>query len=86
MHPFVVQQLAAEHVKELLAEADDARRARQARPARRPRKSWPGTSAEQARLEQPSAAITVPTAPANPPAQAGQDREPALADRGHARM
>ena len=34
MHPFVVQQLAAQHVKELLAEAGDARRARQARRAR----------------------------------------------------
>jgi len=43
MHPFVVQQLAAEHVTELLAEADDARRARQARRARRPRNSWQGT-------------------------------------------
>jgi len=37
MHRFILQQLAAEHVKDQLAAADDARRARQARRARRSR-------------------------------------------------
>jgi len=43
MHSFIVEQLAAEHVKGLLAAADDMRRARQARPARRSRASRQGT-------------------------------------------
>ncbi len=34
MHPTILQQLAAEHVKDQLAAADDARRARQARRTR----------------------------------------------------
>ena len=33
MHPFIVEQLAAEHVKGLLAAVDEMRRARQVRPA-----------------------------------------------------
>jgi hypothetical protein len=46
MHPTILQQLAAEHVKDRLAAADDARRVRQARgtgghehPAAHPRQS-----------------------------------------------
>ena len=39
MHPFIRKQLAAEHVKDQLVAADDARRARQARRARWPRAS-----------------------------------------------
>jgi hypothetical protein len=35
MHPVILQQLVAEHVQEMIAEADDARRARQAGRARR---------------------------------------------------
>jgi len=35
MHPIMVQQAAAEHVNDMLAEAAAARRARQARRARR---------------------------------------------------
>ena len=33
MHPVMLQQLAAERISEMIADADDARRARQARPA-----------------------------------------------------
>ena len=61
MHPFILQQLAAEHVKDQLAAADDTRRARQARRARRSRASrrrtrlsLPGT---QAGLQRRSATI-----------------------------
>jgi len=37
MHPYMLQQLAADHVRELIAQAGDARRAREARRARRHR-------------------------------------------------
>ena len=37
MHPVMLQQLAAERVREMIADADDARRARLARRARRSR-------------------------------------------------
>ena len=37
MHPVMLQQLAAERVSEMIADADDARRARQARRGRRSR-------------------------------------------------
>ena len=37
MHPVMLQQLAAERVREMIADADDARRARQACRARRSR-------------------------------------------------
>ncbi|WP_300609994.1 hypothetical protein [Trebonia sp.] len=37
MHPVMLQQLAAERVREMIADADDARRARQARRGRRSR-------------------------------------------------
>ena len=35
MHPVILQQLAAERVREMIADADDVRRARQARRGRR---------------------------------------------------
>jgi hypothetical protein len=34
MHPLIIQQLAADHLNEMIAEADDRRQARQARRAR----------------------------------------------------
>ena len=37
MHPVILQQLAAERVREMITDADDARRARQARRGRRSR-------------------------------------------------
>ncbi len=37
MHPAISQQLAAEHIRELMAEASDVRRAQQARRAQ----PWP---------------------------------------------
>ena len=55
MHPSILQQLAAEHVKDQLATADDMRRARQARRARsrpsrkRTRLSLPGSQARHMR-------------------------------------
>jgi len=39
MHPVIMQQLAAERIREMIADADDARRARQARHGRRSRRS-----------------------------------------------
>lgn len=41
MHPAILQELAAEHIKTMIAEADNARRARQARHARRARTPGP---------------------------------------------
>ena len=37
MHPVMLRQLAADHIRELVTEADDARRAHEARRARRHR-------------------------------------------------
>ena len=37
MHPVILQQLAAERIREMIADADDARQARHARRARRSR-------------------------------------------------
>ncbi len=48
MHPVMLQQLAAERVREMIADADDARRARQARRGRRSR-----TPAHMARPDLP---------------------------------
>lgn len=54
MYPCIVQQPAAEHLKGLLAAADNRRRARQARSARRSRASWHSTG------------LSLPGAPAVP--------------------
>ena len=43
MHPEILRQLAAERVREMVADADDARRARQARRGRRSRTPVPMT-------------------------------------------
>jgi hypothetical protein len=67
MHPFILQQTAAEHVKDQLAAADDTRRARQARRARsrasrqRTPLSLPGTQAVLERRS-PTIAAAVPVA------------------------
>ena len=37
MHPDILWQLAAEHIRDLMTEAGEARRAREARPAQRRR-------------------------------------------------
>ena len=63
MYPLMVQQLAAEHVKDMRAEAAAARRARQARRARR----GPVVATTPVPLLQPC-----PELPCPPPA----DREP----------
>ena len=64
MHPLTVQQLAAEHRKDLLADADRARLLRQARVARRAatlrklrpptRRAAPVSESAQRRLPQPA--------------------------------
>ena len=37
MHPDILRQLAADHIRELITQADQARRAHEARPAQRRR-------------------------------------------------
>jgi hypothetical protein len=50
MHPLILQQLAAERVSEMIADADDARQARQARRRRRSRTSVHMTRSELPRM------------------------------------
>lgn len=63
MHPFILEQLAAAHIRDQLVVAADARRARQARRARsqasgqRTRLSLPGAGAGPARRPAPLAAV-----------------------------
>ena len=63
MHPFILEQLAAAHIRDQLVVAADARRARQARRARsqasgqRTRLSLPGTGAGPARRPAPLVAV-----------------------------
>lgn len=63
MHPFIVEQLAAGHVKGLLAAVDEMRRARQGRPARRSRKIQATNGVQLERH-----AGRTRTAPGHPPA------------------
>lgn len=44
MNPLIMQQLAADHINEMIAKADDRRQARQARRARPSRTSGKGRS------------------------------------------
>jgi hypothetical protein len=78
MHPVMLQQLIAEHVKELIAAADDARRVRQARRAQRSRAfrhstrpSRPRTLAEPGRASASTAAVPAASSPGLP---AGNDQ------------
>jgi len=50
MHPSILQQLVAEHVKEMIAYADDQRQSRQARQARRDRRQGTSRQMTQAGL------------------------------------
>jgi len=50
MHPVILQQLAAERIREMIAYADDARRARQARHGRRSRRSVHRTRTDLPRM------------------------------------
>jgi len=68
MHPVILQQLAAERVREMIAGADAARRARQARrgrrsrtPAHMPRPDLPPVHAEL-QPASPNTAIAAPPA------------------------
>lgn len=71
MHPVILQQLAAEHIQEMLAKADDARRAHQARRARpgRPsaRPGQPGRPGMQRESKPATAAIAANLGPSCPP-------------------
>lgn len=68
MHPVVLQQLAAERVREMIADADDVRRARQARRGRRSRTSVhmtrPDPPRVHAELQPASPATAVSAMPA----------------------
>jgi DNA-directed RNA polymerase specialized sigma24 family protein len=73
MHPVILQQLAAEHRQQMLAEADDARRAQQARRAR-PRRPpaqvrRPGRARAQRESEPVTAATAANMRPSCPPAR-----------------
>ncbi|HYB87724.1 MAG TPA: hypothetical protein VEC76_12775 [Streptosporangiaceae bacterium] len=90
MHPVIRQQLAAERVSYLIAQAERWRLARRARLARRSRLPRPVTppgppraQAETERLSANTAALADPaTGTLGPSADSGQDRELALAGRG----
>jgi hypothetical protein len=66
MHPVILQELAAERVKDMTAWADDRRRARHARRARRSRAPGPtprpGPRRAQAEPERPTARTAVAAA------------------------
>jgi hypothetical protein len=68
MHPVMLQQLAAERVREMIADADDVRRARQALPGRRSRTSVHITRPDLPRMHaelqpgSPNAAVAALTA------------------------
>ena len=93
MHPLILQQLAADRVSYMIAQAEDWHLAHQARLARRsptPRqKTRPGLPRTQAEIELPSANTAAPAVPAagppGPSADGGQDCELALAEPGNTR-
>ena len=49
MHPVITEKLAAERIRDMLAQGDNARRARQARPARQARQGRRGSPVGPAR-------------------------------------
>ena len=87
MHPVMLQQLAAERVSEMIADADDARRARQARRGRRSRTSVHMTRPELPRMyaelqpASPDTAVAAlpPTGRSGPSADGDQGRPDELA-------
>jgi hypothetical protein len=91
MHPVIRQQLAAERVSYLIAQAERwhlARRARLARRSRLPRPvTPPGPPRTQADTKRPSANTAAladsATGTPGPPADGGQDCELALAEHGN---
>lgn len=83
VHPVMLEQLAAERVKEMLTDADDARRAGQARRARRARPSrhtarpgLPRTLAEPGRDSANTATAAVPAAHRHGPSADEAQRQP----------
>ena len=93
MHPLILQQLAANRVSYMIAQAEDWHPAHQARLARRsptPRqKTRPGLPCTHAEIELPSANTAAPAGPAagpaGPSADGPQDCELALAEPGNTR-
>jgi hypothetical protein len=91
MHPVIRQQLAAEHVSNMIAQADRWHLARRARLAWRSRLSRPvtppgppGTQADTKRPSANTASLADPaTSTPAPPADGGQDCELALAEHGN---
>ena len=87
MHPVMLRQLAAERVREMIADADDARRARQARRGRRSRTpahmTRPDPPPMHAELQPASPATTVAALPAldrsGPSADGDQEQPDELA-------
>jgi hypothetical protein len=72
MHPLILQQLAADHINDMIAKADNrrqalhARRARPSRPSRqRTRHSPPRTQAEPPRTGATTAVAAIPVLPGN---------------------
>lgn len=83
MHPVMLEQLAAERVKDMLRDADDARRAGQARRARRARPSrhtarpgLPRTLAEPGRESANTETAAVPAAHRHGPSADEAQRQP----------
>ena len=83
MHPVILQQLAAERISEMIADADDARRARQARRGRRSRTpahmTRPGLPRMRAELQPASpdtAVAALPAAYRSGPSAGGDQGQP----------
>ena len=73
MHPVIIQQLAADHIRELITEAEDAQRSRQARriqrhgqPARLKRSTGLYAQQRQSRLSPEPSSPPAPRTPVRP--------------------
>ena len=91
MHPAMLQQLAAEHVKDMIATADKARRAQHARRARRWRTSASGAARPAAHRVQTRTTVSTKANSDRPDSlthisavDTEQPQEPALAAHRHA--
>lgn len=73
MHPVTLQQLAAERVREMIADADDVRRARRARRTRRARTPVHTTRPGLARMRAELRPASPNTSVAGPPTAGRSD-------------
>ena len=92
MHPLVLQELAADHISYMIAQAEDRRLARRARlvRGRTPRKkAKPAVRRTQADPKRPSPTRTVPGVPADTTSRSSVDERQscglALAERAKVR-